>query len=105
MTIIDVTTKNEQNGLFLPQIMNIGVNTFISNSKGLFRSVAPCSGQTLLGPCKHSCFYKKDVYISHSAKVKDHSKFAMRLITRNELNLDTTYVREVFNNSECKLYK
>ena len=105
MTIIDVTTKNEQNGLFLPQIMNIGVNAFISKSKGLFKSIAPCSGQTLLGPCKHSCFYKKDVYISHSAKINDHSKFAVRLITRNELNLDATHVREVFNNSECKLNK
>lgn len=105
MTIIDVTTKNEQTGLFLPQIMNIGVNAFISKSKGIFKSIAPCSGQTLLGPCKHSCFYRKDVYISHSAKINDRSKFAVRLITRKELNLDETYVREVFNNSECKLNK
>lgn len=105
MAIIDVTTKNEQNGLFLPQIMNIGVNAFISKSQGLFKSIAPCSGQTLLGPCKHCCFYKKDIYISHSAKVNDHSKFAIRLITRNELNLDETYVKEVFSNLECKLNK
>ena len=105
MTIIDVTTKNEQNGLFLPQIMNIGVNAFISKSQGLFKSIAPCSGQSLLGPCKHHCFYKKDIYISHSAKVNDHSKFAIRLITRNEFNLDETYVREVFYNLECKLNK
>lgn len=105
MAIIDVTIKNEQNGLFLPQIMNIGVNTFISKSQGLFKSIAPCSGQSLLGPCKHRCFYKKDVYISHSAKTNDHSKFAVRLITRNEFNLDETYVREVFSNLECKLNK
>lgn len=105
MAIIDVTTKNEQNGLFLPQIMNIGINAFISESNGLFKSIAPCSGQTLLGPCKHNCFYKKEVYISHSAKINDHSKFAVRLITRSELNLDAIYVREVFNNSECKLNK
>ncbi len=103
MTIIDVTTRDEQNGLFLPQIMNIGVNAFISKSQGLFKSIAPCPGQSLLGPCKHRCFYKKDVYISHSAKVKDLSKFTVRLITRNELNLDETYIKEVFFNSECKL--
>lgn len=105
MTILDVTTKNEQSGLFLPQIMNVGVNAFISKSQGLFKSIAPCSGQSLLGPCKHRCFYKKDVYIPHSEKTKDHSKFALRLITRNELNLDESYVREVFYNSECKLNK
>lgn len=105
MTIIDVTTKNEQNGLFLPQMMNIGVNAFISKSQGHFKSIAPCSGQSLLGPCKHSCFYKKDVYISHSAKANDHSKFAVRLITWNEFNLDETFVRGVFHNLECKLNK
>ena len=105
MAIIDVTTKNEQNGLFLPQIMNIGVNAFISKSQGLFKSIAPCSGQSSLGPCKHRCFYKKDIYISHSAKANDHSKVAVRLITRNELNLDETYIREVFYNFDCKLNK
>lgn len=103
MTIIDVTTKNERNGLFLPQIMNIGINAFISKSKGVFKSIAPCSGQSLFGPCVHRCFYKKDVYISHSAKINDHSKFAVRIITRNELNLDETFVREFFYNTECKL--
>ena len=105
MAIIDVTTKNEHNGLFLPQIMNIGVNAFLSKSQGLFKSIAPCSGQSLLRPCKHRCFYKKDIYISHSAKANDHSKFAVRLITRNEFNLDETYVREVFYNLDCKLNK
>ena len=105
MTIIDVTTKNEKSGLFLPQIMNIGVNTFISKSQGLFKSIAPCSGQSSLGPCKHRCFYKKDIYVSHSAKANDHSKFTVRLITRNELNLDETYIREFFYNLECKLNK
>lgn len=105
MAIIDVTTKNEQSGLFLPQIMNIGVNAFISKSQGLFKSIAPCSGQSSLGPCKHRCFYKKDIYISHSAKANDHSKFAVRLIARNELDLDETYIREVFYNLECKLNK
>ena len=105
MIIIDVTTKNEQNGLYLPQIMNIGVNTFISKSHGLFKSIAPCTGESLIGPCEHHCFYKKDIYISHSAKVNDHSKFAVRIITRNELNLDHTYIKEVFYNLECKLNK
>lgn len=105
MAIIDVTTKNEQNGLFLPQIMNIGVNAFIFKSNGLFKSIAPCSGRSLLGTCNHLCFYKKDIYISHSAKVNDHSKFALRLIARNELDLDETYVREFFSNQECNLKK
>ena len=105
MIIIDVTTKHEHNGLFLPQIMNIGVNAFISKSQGVFKSIAPCSGQSLLGSCKYSCFYKKDIYISHSAKANDHSRFTVRIITRNELNLDETHVREVFNNLECKLFK
>lgn len=105
MVIIDVTTKNEHDGLFLPQIMNNGVNSFISKSQGLFKSIAPCTGQSLLGPCKHRCFYKKDVYITHSAKVNDHSKFTIRLIARTELDLDETYVREVFRNQECYLIK
>lgn len=103
MSIIDVTTKDEQSGLFLPQRMNIGINAFLSTHRGIFKSIAPCPGFSSAGPCMHPCFYKKDAYISHTAKSKDHSKFTVRFISRASLALDEAHIKKIFNNSQCIL--
>lgn len=103
MSIIDVTTKDEKSGLFLPQRMNIGINAFLSTHRGIFKSIAPCPGFSSAGPCIHPCFYKKDVYISHTAKSKDHSKFTVRFISRAGLDFDEAHVKKIFNNPQCIL--
>ncbi|ROT21604.1 hypothetical protein EEL51_04265 [Muribaculaceae bacterium Isolate-110 (HZI)] len=101
MSIIDVTTKDEHSGLFLPQRMNIGINAFLSTHRGMFKSIAPCQGFSLAGPCMHPCFYKKDTYISHTAKSKDHSKFTVRFISRAGLGFDEAHIKKIFNNTQC----
>lgn len=103
MVIVDVTIKDEYSGLFLPQIMNKGINTFLAKTHPSFRSLAPCSGGSNTGQCGRNCFYKKEISISHSSKSKDFSKFALRILTRQELQIDNEIFNNILQNAECYL--
>lgn len=101
MTIIDVTIKDEASGLFLSQLMNIGVNNFLSKSHNQFKSIAPCDG--LLGGkiCERKCFFKKEIFVSHSEKSKDLTKFATRILVRQESLLDRSVFDSMLSNHNC----
>lgn len=101
MTIIDVTTKDEQSGLFLSQRMNMGVNNFLSKSHNQFKSIAPCAGRLDGHFCGHKCFFKKEIFVSHSEKSKDLTKFAVRIVTRQESALDKSIFDNFLRNPNC----
>lgn len=101
MVILDVTIKDESTGLFLPQVMNKGVNTFLAKTNPRFKSLAPCPEGPNVGQCGRNCFYKKEIFISHSSKSKDISKFALRILTRQELQIDNKIFINKLQNAEC----
>lgn len=105
MIILDVTTKNEQSGLFLSQQMNIGVNNFLAKSSNHFKSIAPCEGILNGNICTRNCFFKKEIFVSHSEKSKDLTKFAVRIVTRRESALDKSIFGNVLRNPDCVIYK
>jgi len=103
MSILDVTIKDPNSETFLPQRMNVGINHFLANHT-LFKSIAPCSGMSSIGFCEYMCFFKKEIYISHSAKSKDISKFAVRIVTRKNLGVNDSVFQNLLSNHNC-LYK
>lgn len=101
MVILDVTTKDETSGLFLSQRMNIGVNNFLSKFGDQFKSIAPCEGLHNGSVCTRKCFFKKEIFVSHSEKSKDLTKFAIRIVTRRESAFDKSIFENVFRNPDC----
>lgn len=101
MVILDVTTKDETSGLFLSQRMNIGVNNFLSKFGDQFKSIAPCEGFLNGSICTRKCFLKKEIFVSHSEKSKDLTKFAIRIVTRRESAFDKSIFENVFRNPDC----
>lgn len=101
MVILDVTTKDEITGLFLSQRMNIGVNTFLSKFGNQFKSIAPCEGFLNDSVCTRKCFFKKEIFVSHSEKSKDLTKFAIRIVTRRESAFDKSIFENVLRNPNC----
>lgn len=101
MVILDVTTKDEITGLFLSQRMNIGVNTFLSKFGNQFKSIAPCEGFLNGSVCTRKCFFKKEIFVSHSEKSKDLTKFAIRIVTRRESAFDKSIFENVLRNPDC----
>lgn len=101
MVILDVTTKDETTGLFLSQRMNIGVNNFLSKLGNLFKSIAPCEGFHNGSICTRKCFFKKEIFVSHSERSKDLTKFAVRIVTRRESALDRSIFDNVLRNPNC----
>ena len=107
MVILDVTTKDEESGLFLSQRMNYGINQFLSNSDDKYKSIAPCDGLANGSPCDRKCFFKKEILVSHSEKSKDFTKFAVRIVTRQDTPLDSSIFETFLSNPGCinKFYK
>lgn len=101
MLILDVTIKNERTGMFLPQLMNIGINRFLSQHSLEYKSLASCAGKSKTGYCERKCFYKKEVLVSHSAKSNDVSKIAVRIIARQGLPIGNSVFKNILNNFEC----
>lgn len=107
MVILDVTTKDEESGLFLSQRMNYGINQFLSKSDDKYKSIAPCDGLANGLPCDRKCFFKKEILVSHSEKSKDFTKFAVRIVTRQDTPLDSSIFETFLSNPGCinKFYK
>ena len=101
MVILDVTTKDEESGLFLSQRMNYGVNQFLSKSGDRYKSIAPCDGLANGTPCDCKCFFKKEILVSHSEKSKDLTKFAVRIVTRQDTPLDSSIFETFLRNPDC----
>ena len=80
--ILDVTTKDEHSNLFYPQLMNLGLNDFISNHKD-YSTLLPLACNNWK-ECKGACFMQQTFTISHSRKSGDESRVCYRLICRQD---------------------
>ena len=81
--MLDVTTKDEKTNLFYPQIMNQGLNDFVS-SKTDFSTLLPLACDNWKG-CRDACFIQQTFNVSHSRKSNDESRVCYRLICKNEV--------------------
>lgn len=83
LILSDVATKLNNSGLFYPQILNAGINSFINSCNNEFKTLFP-----------HPCYfhemtcngcYMQDIFtISHSRKKNDVSKVAYRILCRKK---------------------
>lgn len=83
LIIEDVTIKNEKLGLFLPNYMNDGINEFIRDSNGRFKSILPLCCGSNEKTCTTGCFKKEVFEVSHSRKNNDISKIFYRVIIKD----------------------
>lgn len=78
--ILDVTTKDEHSNLFYPQLMNQGLNNFVSKNKE-FSTLLPLACESWKD-CKDACFMQQTFNVSHSRKSNDESRVCYRLICK-----------------------
>ena len=78
--ILDVTTKDEHSNLFYPQLMNQGLNNFVSQNKE-FSTLLPLACESWKD-CKDACFIQQTFIVSHSRKSNDESRVCYRLICK-----------------------
>lgn len=78
--ILDVTTKDEHSNLFYPQLMNQGLNNFVSQNKE-FSTLLPLACESWKD-CKDACFMQQTFNVSHSRKSNDESRVCYRLICK-----------------------
>ena len=78
--ILDVTTKDEHSNLFYPQLMNQGLNNFVSQNKE-FSTLLPLACESWKD-CKNACFMQQTFNVSHSRKSNDESRVCYRLICK-----------------------
>ena len=78
--ILDVTTKDEHSNLFYPQLMNQGLNNFVSQNKE-FSTLLPLACD-IWKDCRDACFMQQTFNVSHSRKSNDESRVCYRLICK-----------------------
>lgn len=78
--ILDVTTRDEHSNLFYPQLMNQGLNIFVSQNKE-FSTLLPLACESWKD-CKDACFMQQTFNVSHSRKSNDESRVCYRLICK-----------------------
>ena len=81
--ILDVTTKDEHSNLFYPQLMNQGLNNFISQNKE-FSTLLPLACESWKD-CKDACFMQQTFNVSHSRRSNDESRVCYRLICKKAI--------------------
>lgn len=81
--ILDVTTKDENSNLFYPQIMNQGLNTFVSSYINYVTLLPLACNQWK--DCKEACFMQQTFNVSHSRKSGDESRVCYRIICKKEI--------------------
>ena len=80
--ILDVTTKDEYSQLFYPQLMNQGLNSFISSHND-YNTLLPLACNNWKD-CQEACFMQQTFTISHSRKSDDESRVCYRIICKND---------------------
>lgn len=77
----DVTTKLNNSELFYPQILNSGINRYLSSCENEFKTLYPYSCYFNEMTC-NGCYMQDTFMVSHSRKRNDVSKVAYRIICR-----------------------
>lgn len=80
--ILDVTTKDEHSKLFYPQLMNLGLNSFVSTNKD-YVTLLPLACNNWKD-CREACFMQQTFNVSHSRKSNDESRVCYRIICKKE---------------------
>ena len=80
--MLDVTTKDEHSKLFYPQLMNLGLNSFISSHKD-YVTLLPLACNSWID-CREACFMQQTFNVSHSRKSNDESRVCYRIICKKE---------------------
>ena len=78
----DVATKLNDCTMFYPQIMNVGLNSFIKN-KSAYKSIIPVACYNHEGNCT-GCYMQDTFYITHRKKSRDISKIAYRVLCKSD---------------------
>ena len=79
---LDVTTKDDSQKFFYPQLMNCELNQFTSRHSE-YATLLPLScGKN--ERCTERCFMQQTFLVSHSHKSKDESRVCYRVITRRQ---------------------
>lgn len=95
--ILDVTTKDEFTQLFYPQLMNQGLNRFVS-SHADYKTLLPLACNNWK-ECKEACFMQQTFTVSHSRKSDDESRVCYRIICQN--NFVNTFISKNSLLKEC----
>ena len=110
LCLLDITMKDEETGIFYPQILNDQVNRFISEDCS-FSSILPLSCRFKERECNTPCYTQQVFSVSHRGRSNDVSKVAYRLlghrvfvddITRHLSPEGNTYVVSAVNSDTCK---
>lgn len=81
--LLDVTTCNEETGMYYPIMMNAGVNAFLKENREFATLLPiPCACKSL--SCSNPCYMQRRFYVSHSHRKDDLSKVAYRVIGRSD---------------------
>ena len=80
--LLDVTTKDENSNLFFPQLMNQGLNLYISTHTD-FATLLPLACVNWID-CQNACFMQQTFTTSHSRKSNDESRVCYRLVCRKD---------------------
>ena len=82
LILLDVTTKDEKQRYFYPQLMNHELNTFVSEHKG-YSTLLPLSCGCNSN-CTEYCFMQQTFTVSHSHKANDESRVCYRIIVSKQ---------------------
>lgn len=83
LILSDVATKLNNSGLFYPQILNAGINSFINSCNNEFKTLFPYPCYFHVMTC-NGCYMQDIFTISHSRKKNDVSKVAYRILCRKK---------------------
>lgn len=95
--ILDVTTKDEFTQLFYPQLMNQGLNRFVSSHDD-YETLLPLACNNWKD-CQDSCFMQQTFTVSHSRKSGDDSRVCYRIICKHDFV--NTFLSEKSLLGEC----
>lgn len=94
--ILDVTTKQEHNGLYNPIMMNKQVNRSLLQN-GTLQTLLPLSCRFYGSNCYEGCFTQKTFSVSHSKHNSDKSKVTYRVIANQDFRNKIANINEEAN--------
>lgn len=82
LLVSDLTHKDKKYGVFYPEVMNDGLNSFLRSSDK-YKSLYPYPCFLHEQKCP-GCYMQDRIYVSHSKKERDISKIAYRVIGNSD---------------------
>lgn len=89
----DVATRLNNSTMFYPQMMNMGLNSFIKKTL-LYKSIIPAACFIHESTCS-GCYMQDTFYVSHRMKTRDISKVAYRVLCKLDFATELLSNRQV----------